>query len=54
MDKDYECLINEIKNVREQLYCYIEKNGIDDDISFIRINHKMDELILEWIRRKSD
>ncbi len=41
-------LSEEILEMREKLYDYIDKAGISDDPELMYINKRLDELILQW------
>ncbi len=41
-------LTDEILEMREKLYDYIEKVGISDDPELMYINKRLDELIVQW------
>lgn len=53
MKKTKEELINEIREIREQLYKCIEDGGISDDPKLMTINTRLDELIVQWMKENS-
>lgn len=40
---------HEIQLTREQLYNYIDKDGITQDPILISINNRLDKVILQWM-----
>ena len=50
MKNENKILKYEIQEVRDQLYSYIEKNGINDEPCLMDINNRLDELILQWMK----
>lgn len=43
-------LTDEIRELREKLYEYIEKRGINDEPELMAINNRLDELIVQWVK----
>ena len=50
MTKTNKKLTDEIQELREKLYDYIEKKGINDEPELMAINSRLDELIVQWFK----
>jgi len=50
MTKTNKKLTDEIRELREKLYDYIEKKGINNEPELMAINARLDELIVQWFK----
>lgn len=48
MTKTNKMLKEEIRELRERLYDYIDEKGINDGPELMAINCQLDELIVQW------
>lgn len=53
MKNENKRLYDEIQEMREKVHNCIEQNGINDEAYLIEINHRLDELILKWIKNSN-
>ncbi|MDF2986890.1 MAG: Spo0E like sporulation regulatory protein [Eubacterium sp.] len=54
MTKFNKKLSDEIQELREKLYIYIDEKGISDEPELRELNNKLDELIVQWFRESSN
>ncbi len=50
MTKFNKKLLDEIQELREKLYVYIDENGISDEPELRALNNRLDELIVQWFK----